>query len=232
LNREEEIIDIHCHILPALDDGPASIEEAKLMLEEAKKIGIREIVATPHLKWGEKIFTREEIEASIKVLPDFIKIYPGAEVPLLEAPQLLEEGKIISTGKIVLLDVPPIGGLMGLEQLVFKLALEHLTAVIAHPERNPSFIKDRRRLQHLKNMGALFQINASSLLGIQGKEIKRSAEQLIEWRFADILASDAHDAEAFKYLREAVLLVRRRWGAERAKAMTRTNIEPLIRKEE
>jgi protein-tyrosine phosphatase len=232
LKKEEGIIDIHCHILPGFNDGPSSLEEAKSMLEEAKRIGVREIVATPHLKWGEHIYTREEIEASINVLPNFIKIYPGAEVPLLEAPQLLEEGKIISTGKIVLLDIPPIGGLIGLEQLVFKLALKHLTAIIAHPERNPSLIKDGGRLQHLKNMGALFQINAGSLLGIQGKEMRRLAEQLIEWGFADILASDAHNPEAFKYLKEAISLVAKRWGAERAKAMTKTNIEHLIRKEE
>ena len=230
--KKEGIIDIHCHILPALDDGAVSLEEAKSMLEEAEKIGIKEIVATPHLKWGEKIFTREEVEASIRLMPNFLKIYPGSEVPLLEAPQLLEEGKIISTGKIVLLDVPPIGGLIGLEQIVFRLALKRLTAVMAHPERNPFFIKDKERLQHLKNMGALFQINASSLLGIQGKEMRRSAEQLIEWGFADILASDAHNPEAFKYLKEAISLVAKRWGKEIAEAMTRANIEPLLRKEE
>ena len=229
--KKEGIIDIHCHILPALDDGAVSWEETIAMLEEAKKIGIQEIVATPHLIWGERIFTREEIEASISLMPNFIKIHPGSEVPLLDAPQLLEDGKIISTGKIVLLDTPPIGGLIGLEQLVFRLALKRLIAVIAHPERNPSFIKDQKRLQHLKNMGVLFQINASSLLGIQGKEVRKGAEQLIEWGFADILASDAHHPEAFNYLREAISLIERHWGVEKAEAMTRANIEPLLRKE-
>lgn len=230
--KKEGLIDIHCHILPALDDGAASLEEAEKMLQEAEKIGIREIVATPHLKWGEEILTRERIEASISLMPNFIKIHPGAEVPLLEAPQLLEDGKIISTGKIVLFDTPPIGGLIGLEQLVFKLALKRLKAVIAHPERNPSFVKDKRRLEHLKNMGLLFQINASSLVGIQGREMMRSAEQLIEWGLADILASDAHNSEAYQYFKEAVSLIAKRWGNELAEAMTRTNIEPLLRKEE
>lgn len=214
-----------------MDDGAPSLEEAKTMLEEAEKIGIREIVATPHLKWEDRILTIEEIEHTIGLLPNFIKMYPGSEIPLLEAPQLLEDGKIISTGKIVLLDTPPIGGLLGLEQLVFKLALKRLRAVIAHPERNPSFVKDRIRLEHLKNMGALFQINASSLVGIQGREITRSAEQLIEWGLADILASDAHNPEAYQYFKEAISLIAKRWGNELAEAMTRTNIEPLLRKE-
>ncbi|MGB9876837.1 MAG: tyrosine-protein phosphatase [bacterium] len=228
MKKEEGIIDIHCHILPALDDGPPDREEALLMLEEAKKQGVSEIVATPHLIWGGEILKIEDIELAINDLPNFIKLYPGCEVPLLEAPSLFEEGKIIATGKLILLDTPPIGGLSGLEQFVFKIVLKRYKPVIAHPERNPSFARDIRRLQHLKNMGALFQINADSLVGVQGKEMRRAAENLLEEGIADILASDAHNPEGFKYLREAFSIVANRYGVETAKAMTRTNIEHFL----
>ncbi len=231
MNTKEGIIDIHCHILPNLDDGPSSLEEAEAMLKEALKAGIREIVATPHLVWQEKLLSKEQIQSAIEQLPKIIKVYGGAEVPLMEASDLLEEDKLVTTGKMVLLDTPPLGKLLGLEQVVFKMVLKRLTPVIAHPERNLPFSLDRRRLEHLKNMGALFQINAGSLLGLWGKEVEKAAEKLIEWGIADIIASDAHTAEAFTAFREAIARLRKRWGEKISENMTRTNILPLIRKE-
>lgn len=227
---KEGIIDIHCHILPNIDDGPSSIEEANSMLEEAMKVGISEIVATPHLLWQEHFLTEAEIQSAIEQLPDTIKIHRGAEVPLVEAPSLLESGKLVTTGKMVLLDTPPLGKLQGLEQVVFLLVLKRLIPVIAHPERNLVLAGDEKRLEHLKNMGALFQINAGSLLGFWGKEVRRVTEKLIERGIADIIASDAHNPDAFAHLDEAVRLLKNRWGEKTSEKMTRGNIIHLVRK--
>lgn len=231
MNTKEGIIDIHCHILPNLDDGPSSIEESLAMLEEAVKAGVSEIVATPHLIWQERLLSEEEIQSAIEHLPSAIRIHRGAEVPLMEVPSLLENGKIITTGKLVLLDTPPLGKLIGLEQAIFKIVLKRLTPVIAHPERNIPLAMDKRRLEHLKNMGALFQVNAGSLFGIFGRDVKKAAENLIQWGLADIIASDAHSPEAFVHLQEAVKLIRKRWGEEFTEKLTRQNVLPLIRKE-
>jgi len=231
LNAEKGIIDIHCHILPNLDDGPSSLQEATAMLEEAIKVGISEIVATPHLIWGDNLLSEEQVRNTIEQLPKTIKIHGGAEVPLMEAASLLEEGKLITAGKMVLLDTPPLGKLPALEQLVFKLILKRLTPVIAHPERNSSFVSDRKRLEHLKDMGALFQINGSSLTGFMGKDAKKAAEKLMEWGIGDIIASDAHTPEAFPPFRTAISLLEKRWGKGTVEKMTRRNIRSLLGEE-
>lgn len=226
--KENIKIDIHCHILPGLDDGPSTLEESLVMLEEAERAGISQIVATPHLVWQERLLTKEEIKSLIEQLPNTLKIYSGAEVPLMEAPTLLEKGELITTGKMVLLDTPPLGNLLGLEQIIFKLVLKRITPVIAHPERNLSLAQNKRRMEHLKNMGAVFQINAGSLLGLLGKEVRKATEKLIEWGIADILASDAHNPEAYKIFKEATNFVEKKWGEEIKDKMTQINILPLL----
>lgn len=225
----ETIIDIHCHILPNLDDGPSSVEEAQKMLEKAKEIGITEIVATPHLIWQGEIISKDKIKEAIGLLSPKIRIYIGAETPLLEAPNLLENGQLIPTGRVILLDTPTIGSLAGLEQLIFKLHLKRFIPVLAHPERNLALARDRNRLEHLRNMGLLFQINGSSLLGALGKEVKKSAEKLLEWSFVDIIASDSHSPEGMENYRDALLLLRKRWGEQLFRKLTKGNIIKLLK---
>lgn len=226
----EGIIDIHCHILPGVDDGPPTEEAAIEMLEEAEKAGISEIVATPHLIWEGRMLSKEEIEGIILRLPSSIPLHPGAETPLLEADRLLEEGNLVDWQGAVLLDTPPIGGLLGLEQLVFKLRLRALLPIIAHPERNPTLSKDEGRMEKLKSMGAMFQINASALIGEEGKERRKIVERLLEKKLVDFLSSDAHDKGAFRALKEARDWLKKKWGEEYARALTFQNALSILKR--
>ncbi|OEU72235.1 MAG: hypothetical protein BA874_10455 [Desulfuromonadales bacterium C00003068] len=192
------MIDIHCHILPAIDDGSSSLEESLAMAEIAIADGISTIVATPHIK-GEVHLPQfllqqvEELNTVLKKRGYPLDILTGADVSAMLPPQEIAR-YTINGGKYFLLEFPHSHLPMNANQMVFEMLLAGLLPIITHPERNPTIIREPERLFSLVDAGCLVQVTAGSLTGNFGQDSKDCAAYLLKMGQVHFLASDAHSA--------------------------------------
>jgi protein-tyrosine phosphatase len=197
------MLDLHCHILPGVDDGAIDLPDALDLARDAVETGCRAVFATSHL-W-EKLFdtspelNRAEWEHLVPVVQREgipLEIFPGAENYLAQEVTPAEfadravplgEGGCHVLFDFSLRQLPPHVG-----KTVDALAARGLTAVIAHPERNADLQADPRPIADWIARGALIQVNAPSLLGIHGEAPAVVGAELLERGAAHLLASDAH----------------------------------------
>lgn len=198
------MIDLHCHILPGLDDGPANEEESLLMARAAVEQGIHTIVATPHHQTTKYMNDKSAILAAVQHLNEVLKqneipltVLPGQELRIYgELLQGYEDHTIQTlneTNKYILLEFPANHVPRYTEKLLYNMQLKGLLPIIAHPERNAEIAEHPSILFNLINKGALAQVTASSLTGDFGKSIKKLSLQFIEHNLVHIVASDAHN---------------------------------------
>lgn len=192
-------LDIHCHILPNLDEGPQTLEESMAMLELARRDGITGIVATPHIISGVYNNTKEIIERTISKLDgsaNRIAIYMGAEIRIdrnIPARISSNELPLINDRKFILLELPTyvLPPLVELEKIVEGLRDRQISPIFAHPERNVPIMNDLSIMERLSRCGALFQMTAMSVLD---HAPHASALKMIRKGYVHAFASDAHDA--------------------------------------
>ncbi len=197
------MIDLHCHLLPAIDDGPLDIEASLQMAQAAVHEGIHTMVVTPHvdLKYG---IQRQQIAEGVAVLCAALEreqipltVHSGAEIALTRLPGL-DDSQLRSLGlafsSYLLIESPysPAGIL--LEQAVFDLHVRGFRPLLAHPERCPEFHGDVERLRRLVEGGVACSMSAGSVVGQFGRTVKRFASHLVHEQLVHNLSSDAHDA--------------------------------------
>ena len=200
-----EMIDIHSHILPGLDDGPQTMEESIQMCRIAYQDGIRTIVATPHTLNGvyqngkSTILTRvEELCSELRTqnseLP--LKILPGSDVHLCETTlQQVDQGEAVTIGdggKYIMIEFPSQAIPYQAERVLFQLLGRGLTPIISHPERNLEIGRRPGRYYEIIKMGCLGQVTAMSLTGEFGPKVRQWAEKLLKSWLVHFIASDAH----------------------------------------
>ncbi len=196
------MIDLHCHVLPDIDDGPTDIEASLQMVQAALDDGIHTIVATPHVnhRYGsepEAIGTRvEELRAALARDRLPISLLAGAEIALSRLPGLDdEEIRMLCLGdsSCALVESPytAVGSLM--EESLFDLKVRGFRPLLAHPERCPEFQRDVPRLERLVDGGAVCSISAGSIAGQFGETVRRFAMRLLERELVHNVSSDAHD---------------------------------------
>jgi protein-tyrosine phosphatase len=196
------MIDLHTHILPGVDDGTRSLEEAREVALDAAAEGVTVLAATPHVR-DDYPTTAEVMEEGVAELrADFaaqgipVQVVPGAEVDigiLWALPQEeLRRLTLAQTGRYLLLEMPYRGWPVALDTAVTRLVWLGITPLLAHPERNPE-VQDRpERLRTLVDAGALAQVTAASLNGGLDRASQAAAVRLLELRLAHVLASDTH----------------------------------------
>ncbi|MEH6908138.1 tyrosine-protein phosphatase [Neobacillus drentensis] len=218
------MIDIHCHILPGIDDGAKSVEDSLTMAREASKEGIRKIIATPHLnnQYDNRkeliIFKVEELNQALHVAGIDVTILPGQEPRIYgEILEDIEKNEIVTlnNSQYIFIEFPSNHVPRYTEKLLFDLQVKGLTPIIVHPERNSELIERPKVLYHLVEKGALTQVTASSLCGYFGKKIKNFSSQLIEANLTHFIASDAHNIvnRSFK-MEEAFSLIDSKFGPD------------------
>jgi len=203
------MIDIHCHLLPGIDDGPKSIEESLAMARHAANAGITNIVTTPHITPGrydnslatiQPVF--DNLKAAIKEQAIPLEISFAAEIrfdPVIIdmvnndiLPVLGEyEGE-----RIILLEFPHSHIPPGSEDLIQWLADRGVRVLIAHPERNGSVLANIEKITPLLKMGCLLQITAGALTGVFNEAPRECALELLKRGWVSIIASDAHNIYA------------------------------------
>ena len=204
-----KLIDIHCHILPEIDDGPRNMEASLDLARGLKEAGVHTVAATPHLREDHPRVRPREIAARCRRLRTELDaagvdlaLVPGGEVDLVWAMEASdEELRLVSLsqrGTDLLVETPY--GLLtsSFEELLFGLMLKGYRIVLAHPERNPSFQQDTDRLAALVGRGTLVQLTVTSLSNPPNRSRSGNlARRLLRNGLAHILASDAHGVHTF-----------------------------------
>ncbi|MBN1102783.1 MAG: hypothetical protein JXL84_05130 [Deltaproteobacteria bacterium] len=200
------MIDLHCHILPGLDDGAGSLEESLAMAKMALLDGIHTVVATPHSLNGLYLNPLNKVNASVESLRKVfdenglnLRLCVGGDTHLcpgmVDRVMSGEAVTVNNSGRYLLLELPPQTIPERLQEEIFSLKIHGITPIITHPERHPGIQRDLRLLREMISHGALAQVTAMSLSGEFGGPVMACAEAMLEHRLVHIIASDAHSAD-------------------------------------
>jgi protein-tyrosine phosphatase len=199
------LTDIHCHLLPGLDDGPRSWDETLAMSEMAAADGIGTIVATPHQLGAYRENSPERIRdetARLQALLDQrdipLRVLPGADVRVEpDLPAKVRRGEVLTLadrGRHLLLELPH-EVYLPLDRLLDEMSGEGLVGILSHPERNEGVLRRPGILRPLVDAGCLVQVTAGSLTGLFGFRVQRLAESLILKGLVHCVSSDAHGTQ-------------------------------------
>lgn len=197
------MVDIHCHILYGIDDGPKDLEQSMKLVRELHKKGIEEIIATSHYISGDDyVPTCEEIRGKVRIVQEEIdkeglnlRIYTGMEVYAShDTIERIKNNEILSLNdsRYILIEFPFEFIPRYISDLLFAVQLEGYTPIIAHPERYCSDYIKSKLLEELVDKGALLQINSESILGTHGKRAKKAAYHLLKSGRVHLIATDSH----------------------------------------
>lgn len=193
--------DVHCHLVPGIDDGVRTPEEGAELVARQHSWGITRIICTPHITQDTFENTPDIISGAFGRLKDAVE-KAGTEVELEYSAEHrldpfflseLEKGHIKALpNDYLLVENSFVQEMWQLDQTLFNLALKGYKPVLAHPERYHYYITNRDRYRQLHNARIMFQVNLLSLAGYYGKEQKHTAEWLIENGMVSFLGSDMH----------------------------------------
>ncbi|MBL4910589.1 MAG: capsule biosynthesis protein CapC [Alteromonadaceae bacterium] len=200
------MIDIHCHLLPAIDDGAKDLDEALSLLRMSLADGVTRLVVTPHIHAGRFHNNKAIIDAALvklKAAMDVenieLAIAAAAEVRIdAEILPMIEQDKIPFLGeyvgqKFLLLEMPHSHIPSGCDKLIKWLKSKDITPLIAHPERNRDILADPDKIKMFQRLGCWFQLTASSLTGGFGERCQQLSIKLLKEGVIDVVASDAHN---------------------------------------
>jgi protein-tyrosine phosphatase len=196
------VIDLHCHVLPGIDDGPATIDGSLALARAASAAGIETLVATPHVstRYPNDAATiarlAEDLNARLAAEAIPLEVRAGAELAATHVAEL-EPGELdrlgLGGGHWLLLEPPFAAVVAGLEEIAAELQDRGHRLLLAHPERCEAFQRDPRTLHALIGAGVCTSITASSLVGRFGTKPRRFALGMLKEGLVHNVTSDAHD---------------------------------------
>lgn len=227
-------VDIHCHILPNVDDGPKTYAESLAMGLLAKKEGISDIVVTPHalhpqfekmkmpmrdaLRQLQLIFDEHQVE---------INLHLGNEIRSSgELYEALEQGTVQTLGgsRYVLIEFPHQTVPSYADALFFDLQIEGYVPIIAHPERNQLLVTDPNRLYRFASNGVLSQVTTASVFGRFGQPIQTMSLLFLQHHLSHFVASDAHNTDVRSFFwKEALDVMNRTLGRDETATIIQRN---------
>jgi len=237
----DQSVDVHCHCLPGIDDGPRTMTEAIDLCRALVADGITTVVATPHQLGAYEMrnrgaVVREAVDALRSVLQAHavpLNVLPGAEVRIDERiPWLLETGDVLTVGDAgshLLLELPQNHRIDPLP-LVRTLARTGVRAVITHPERLPLVVRHPTCVRPWVDAGALLQVTAASLAGRFGGDAEQVGWALIAAGLVAVVATDAHGAHRRSpRMSQAIALLEARHGGALARELCVDGPRGLLR---
>lgn len=195
------MIDFHSHILPGIDDGSSNLEESINILKEAENAGFTDIISTSHYIEGYYEYNAEERKKYLEDLSNQkgsasnIKLHLGSEIYITEDMlELVKQGKAstINNSRYILFELPMNSKMFMAKEIVYRLIENGYIPIIAHPERYSYVQEDINYVKELSNMGALFQANYGSIIGMYGSHAKKTIYKLLENDLIQFLGSDVH----------------------------------------
>ena len=231
---QSKVIDLHCHLLPGVDDGPRSLGQALALAAASVENGISSAVVTPHVYPGH---FENSLSSLLPVFANFraaldqagikLELHLGAEVRLHpDAFELFESGDLpvletVAGGRTVLLEFPdaqvPVGALAACKHFILK----GVRPLIAHPERNKEFMREPSRVKPFLDAGCLLQITAASVVGGFGPQAWQAAHAMLANGWVAVMATDCHNlAHRPPVLRQARDVITQRYGLGLAHRLT------------
>ena len=217
-------VDLHSHILPGLDDGAQTLEKSLEMIKYASGIGVTHIVATPHFS---DLFptSPEKRESTLKLLKNAvcdagidIKIIGGWEISFTDVhiKRILngEDFGISGSRNYTLVELPNGINKASVIEGFFSLMIEGTKIILAHPERNSLIQQDIDLIKELRFREVKIQIDAESIVGAHGQNVKKTAFELLKRDEVDALGSDAHSLSGYKNYKHACEIVNDHFGNE------------------
>ncbi|WP_088052506.1 tyrosine-protein phosphatase [Virgibacillus dakarensis] len=218
------MIDIHCHILPGVDDGARTLTESLAMAHEAASQGIQKIIATPHHHNGSFDNPGQDVIGAVEYLnwkfqeeqiP--VEIVPGQEPRINgDVVEDLKRGDILPlnvTSGYVFIELPSSHVPQYTTQLLFDVQIAGYKPIIVHPERNHELMDNPDKLYRMVKNGALTQITAASVVGKNGGKVQKFTNQLVEANLTHFVASDAHNVKKRGfYMQDAFEQIKKQFG--------------------
>ncbi|MAY43404.1 MULTISPECIES: CpsB/CapC family capsule biosynthesis tyrosine phosphatase [unclassified Neptuniibacter] len=202
------MIDLHSHLLPGIDDGASSVEEALSLARIAVADGITHMAMTPHVHPGRFDNTQQtilpvfnEFQAALDEHEINLCIHAAGEVRLsAEMLGMFAVDQLPFLGewdgqRVMLLELPHSHVPPGSDKLVQWLMARGVVPMIAHPERNKGIMSDVSKLAPFVELGCLFQLTAMSVAGNFGVEAKRLSDEMLDKGWVTVIASDAHNSD-------------------------------------
>ena len=224
------MIELHCHVLPFVDDGADDLEVALTMLRRMQKDGVTHVVATPHCTHGWFNYRREilprveQLNDDAKEAGIEIQIFPGSEISFFDVADYrahYEDGTFCHLGGGVeysLLEFPwaradaPADSLSHIEWMVSR----GTTPILAHPERTPFLRENPQLLKQMHDAGAWIQITVDSLSGQYDPPLAALSAALMNNFQNVVIATDSHNLRRCSSLSEGYKIVAQKFGADRA----------------
>jgi protein-tyrosine phosphatase len=230
LDKQEKgeclMVDIHSHILPGIDDGAQTIDEAIKMAQAAVEDGITHLYATPHHRNGKYENEKSEIMHEVNLFNmELIKrgiplqVLPGQESRLYkEMAEDLDHGILVplnNTVNYLLIEFPSSNVPANATDILYEINLKNYKPIIVHPERNIEIMENPELLYELIKAGSLTQITANSIIGNFGKKIMNFSHELIKANMVHFIASDAHNTTSRSFhLKEAYETIQKGYGID------------------
>lgn len=221
------MIDLHCHILPGVDDGAKTMEDSIQMAKMAVEEGITHLLATPHHMNRDWMNEKSKVKELVKEVQNEIDqesipltLFPGQEIRMYgDILDDIDKDKLLFTDELqqyLLIEFPTSTIPNYTERLFYDLLSNGKIPVIVHPERNRMIQEEPDQLKKLIDHGALAQLTAASYTGGFGKNIQKLSKQMIEANFVHFLASDAHNTNnrAF-HMKEARNQIKKEYGSDK-----------------
>ena len=227
------MLDLHCHILPGVDDGAASLDEALAIARFCVQDGITHVIATPHCHRHCRLLRHDVLPHVAQLNKDLaqagipLTILPGSEIQVTDTAAYRHDFEaslychLGDARTFTLLEFnwkeemyPP-----DALELVAWVRAKGMTPIVAHPERHRFFAEDPERLRALVAAGAWLQITVDSLLGNHGRDPETSGEELLRAYPAVVLATDAHNLRRCSGLSAGYTWVEERFGVRRAEEL-------------
>ena len=194
------MIDIHCHLLYGVDDGPKTFAESRDMLREAKRQGIDQIILTPHYRHGMFPYDKERICRHYEKVQEYaakigVNVYLGCEYHMnSRCAQYLDTGRCLTLAgsTYTLTEYSYETEYSYIRNMPQELIHHGYTPVIAHAERYRCMVENPDYAEELQTMGTMVQINADAVLGLEGRKVKQYCKYLLKHGLADIVGSDSH----------------------------------------
>ena len=233
------MIDIHCHIVPNIDDGAKNLDEALEMSKIAYNEGIRKIINTSHYHPSFDYKKGKELLASVKDFNNILKLN-NLDIEVLIGNELYYSEDIIeiieqkefyslNNSRYLLIEFPPLNFPKNILDIIYEIKIRGYIPILAHVERYKRIQEDVNLIYECINEGALIQVNSSSIIGKNGKEIKNISEILLDNNMIHFIATDAHSSTRRRpMVMETYDYISKKYGDKKAKVFFIENPSKVI----